>query len=213
MKKVLIITAILFLAGCGSTRAFTSPASAQTADYSHIVFLKQVPEERPHRVVGTVEVQGMLTRGKFKEGLREQAATLGADAIIDFAIDTRVQESSCAYESVPWVKGRAVTFSGSRRPKTDEEEISSIKIMRTTPDRPFTEIGPVEVRGIMAKLDFRRELRQKAAPMGADAVIEIYFGTDQESYSCITESVPVATGTAIVFQPGPGMKTAAAKRP
>jgi len=211
MKKLLIVTAILFLAGCGMARAYNSAATAQDAEYSHIVFLKQAPENRPYRVVGPVEEEGLLTRGRFKQALREQAATMGADAIMDFDIGTKVQESSCAYESVPWVRGRAVAFSESRRPKTDEEEIAAIKIMRSIPDRPFQEIGPVEVRGVMAKLDFRRELRQQAAPMGADAVIGIYYGSDEEAYSCVTESVPVASGTAIVFLPATG--TVAAKRP
>ena len=211
MKKLLIVTAIFFLAGCGLARAYNSPATAQNADHSRIVFLKKAPE-RPYRVVGPVEVEGLLTRGRFKEGLREEAATMGAHAIMDFDIKTRVQESSCAYESVPWAKGKAVTFSGNRRPKINEEEIAAIKIMRTIPDRSFQEIGPVEVKGVMAKLDFRRELREKAAPMGAEAVIGVYFGTEDEAYSCVTESVPVATGTAIVFLPAPGTETVAAKR-
>ena len=173
-------------------------ATSAYADESEMKFLSRAPaEETSYSEVGTVEVEGLMPRREYKAELMNQAAKLGANAIYGLKFDTRVKEGSCIFESEPWAKGKAIKI---QQPVTASAETIKIIHKRNTPLQ-YMEVGEVEARGLETMRDYKKALREEAGKLGADAVIDIKFGTDYTETSCITESVPYAVSTAIFIRP------------
>jgi len=170
-------------------------ATSAYAGNGEMEFLKRAPsEEVSYREVGTVEIEGLMPRREYKMALMEEATKLGANAIYGLEFATRVKDGSCIFEAEPWATGTAI--------KIQQPTGSTIKIMRKKKtDLQYVKLGDVKAQGLETMMDYKKALREEAGKLGADAVIDIKFGTDYTETSCLTESVPYATSTAIFINP------------
>ncbi len=91
------------------------------------------------------------------------------------------------------------------------EEETEVRFLRKLPAEgvPYREIGTIEEEGMMPRREYLIAMKEKAADMGANAIVGLSFGTRVQEGSCIEESEPWARGTAIRFT-DPSAHTAAA---
>jgi uncharacterized protein YbjQ (UPF0145 family) len=79
---------------------------------------------------------------------------------------------------------------------------SEMKFLSRAPaeETSYREVGTIEIEGLMPRREYKIELMKLAAEMGGNAIYGLEFATRVKDGSCIFESEPWATGTAIKLQ-------------
>ena len=115
-KAAFMLLIVISMSACSSTRVIktTEHDYAPTRPES-IRFLDQKPEDRPHFEIGNVHASGFKTKAEMHDSLREEAAAIGAEAVIITRKGVNVSMPLFILTIENWASAKAIRWGDPNR--------------------------------------------------------------------------------------------------